>query len=170
MIHGRRRREEEKYRGKDSLLVPARWMLQPAIQSATLQNALMPIENIPAAWRDPIGDMNSRTSISAFDLIWQMDAYYTISNDRCARQWSAGCCHFEFRNKTSPSKFLLSCSWSSRSAWICMLSRGRTLIKFTGMLAVLKRNLQYLLTCSLCLNLLLAFQWTQRGVDTHDSH
>lgn len=98
----------------------------------------MPIENILAAWWNPVGDMNSLTSISASDLIWQMDTYYTISYDRCARQWSTGCCHFEFRNKTSPSKFLLSCAWSSRSAWICALSFGRILVEVAGKLAMLK--------------------------------
>lgn len=96
----------------------------------------MPIENIPAAWWNPIGCMSSLTSVSASDLIWQMDTYYTISDDRRTRQRSAGCCHFEFRNKTSPFwKVLLSCTWSSRSARICMLSLGCIIIEFTGKLA-----------------------------------
>lgn len=81
--------------------------------------------------------MNSLTAISASDLIWQMDTCYTIFFDRCARR-SAGCCHFEFRNKTSLFKFLPSCTWSSWSAWICMLSSGRILIEFTGMQTVLR--------------------------------
>lgn len=39
MIHGRRRRKKEKARGRDSLLVPAQWMLQPAIQSERYETA-----------------------------------------------------------------------------------------------------------------------------------
>lgn len=41
----------------------------------------MPIENIHAARGNPTGDMNSLTSISASDLIWQIDIHYTISYD-----------------------------------------------------------------------------------------
>lgn len=133
--------KKEKNRGRDSQLSSSLLSNQ---SGARLQNALMPIENILAAWWNPIGDMNSLTSISASDLIWQMDTYYTISYERWARQWSTGCCHFEFRNKTSPSKFLLSYAWSSRSAWICMLSFGCILVEVAGKLAMLKTHPQYI--------------------------
>lgn len=102
------------------------------------ENVLMLIENIDAAGWNPSGNMDSLASISASDLIWQMDTHYAISYDRYARQCSAGCCHFEFPNKTSPAKFILSCTSSSRYAWICILSQGHILIKFTEMLSRLK--------------------------------
>lgn len=66
----------------------------------------MPIENICAAGWNPIGDMNSLSSISASDLIWQMDTYYTISYDRCARQWSAGAATLNLEIKHPPLLYL----------------------------------------------------------------
>lgn len=98
----------------------------------------MPIENILAAWWNPIGDMSSLTSISASDLIWQMDTYFTISYDRCARQWSAGCCHFEFRNKTPLlNSFSPVLDPLDLPGFVCYLW-DVILIEFTGMLAMLK--------------------------------
>lgn len=119
MRYSRRRRRVRKM--EEETVVPAQRMLQSRI---ILQSGLMPIGNILTAWWNPTGDMDSLTSISASDLIWQMDTYYTISHEGCSRQWSVGRCHFEFRNETSSSEFPRSCTWSSSAAWICMLSLG----------------------------------------------
>lgn len=123
---------------KDILLVPTQSMLWLSIQPERYEseNALTRIEDILSAWWNPIRD--SLTSISGSDLIWQMDTDYTLSCDVCCRQWSVGCCHFVFRNKTSSPKFPLSCTWSSRSGRICGLSSGCILIDFAVILAMLK--------------------------------
>lgn len=69
-------------------------------------------------------------TISAPNLIWQMDTYYTICRDRCAREGGGGVVTLNLG-----IKHLLpaSCLWSSGPAQICTLSLGSPLIGFLGM-------------------------------------
>lgn len=81
-VHGRRKARGEIRKGRGWQPLPAQWILQCDIKPERRQAA----KRINASWKyscclglNPAGDMNSLTSISASDLIWQMDTYYTIS-------------------------------------------------------------------------------------------
>lgn len=114
------------------LLFLAHWILQLSIKSQAVRDW----KRMNAYWKtsdqrdkNHKGHISSSTSISASDLIWQMDIYVTISFDGSVKQQKAACRRLKYWNEASRYKFLHTCTWSFRCAWIYMLSLGQILIK-----------------------------------------